>query len=148
MQDIYYEHADMVYRLCFLYLRGNMADAEDAVQNTFVSLLRRMNDGDSIRNVKAWLITCATNGCKNILGRSYRQDIRLDDVYTQSDYRDETLELILGLPKHERLSVYLHYYEGYNAKEIGKMLGKRDTSVWRYLHKGRNKLKKILTEDI
>ena len=146
-QEIYYEHADTVFKLCFLYLRGSRPDAEDAVQNSFLALLRKLNAGGGIQNPKAWLLACAANSCKNILGRSHRQDIRLLDVYTQEDYRDETLELILSLPRHERLSVYLHYYEGYTAKEIGRMLGKNDTSVWRYLHNGRNKLKQILTED-
>ena len=147
-QKIYCEHADTVYRLCFMFLRGHTMDAEDALQSTFLKLIRSLKAGDDIHNVKAWLTTCAANTCKNILNRSYRQDIKLDDVYTKADYRDETLELILGLPKYERLSLYLHYYEGYTAQEIGRMLGKRDTSVWSYLHKGRSKLKKLLTEDI
>lgn len=147
-REIYYAHADMVYRFCFLYLRGNVADAEDATQTTFCNLLRKLNAGDSLRNAKAWLLTCSANACKNILGRSSRRDIALEDVYTQSDHRDETLELILSLPKYEKLSLYLHYYEGYTAAEIGRMLSKRDTSVWSYLSKGRAKLKEILTEDM
>jgi len=146
--EIYHEHADTVYRLCFLYLRGNVMDAEDATQTAFCGLLRKLRAGDSLRSPKAWLITCAANSCKDILGRGHRRDIPLEDVYTQTDARDETLELILRLPKYEKLSVYLHYYEGYTAKEIGKMLGKRDTSVWGYLSKGRAKLKQLLTEDI
>ena len=147
LSQVYNEYADMVYRVCFTYLRGSKMDAEDAVQITFLNLIRADRSLNSIRSIKAWLIVCATNSCKNILNRSHKKDIKLDDRYAHSDNRDETLEMILQMPKLLRMSVYLHYYEGYTAKEIGKMLNKSESAVWGYLHKGRKVLRGIL-EDI
>lgn len=146
LSQIFYEYADMVYRVCFTYLRGNKMDAEDAAQITFLNLIRA--DKPEILNIKAWLIVCATNNCKNILTRSHKKDIELDDCYVRTDKRDETLEIILQMPKFERMSVYLHYYEGYSAKEIGKMLGKSESTIWGYLHKGRKILGEMLKEGI
>ena len=146
LTDLYYEHADTVYRVCFTYLKGHKADAEDAVQTTFLNLLRK-GLPKNIESAKAWLITCGLNNCKNIVTRSHRRDAPLEDCYTRPDERDETLELILRLPRALRLSLYLHYYEGYTAAEIGKALDKSESTVWGYLHKGRNALKKQLMEE-
>ncbi|MCL2696284.1 MAG: RNA polymerase sigma factor [Clostridiales bacterium] len=138
---------ELIYRVCFTYL-GSQADAEDAVQTTFLNLFRVCKEGKSIRNVQAWLITCAKNCCTSILRRSHRKEAPLADWYAHTDERDETRELLYQLPKPERLALYLHYYEGYTAKEIGAMLEKTETTVWSYLHKGRKKLKKLIEEDI
>ena len=40
------------------------------------------------------------------------------------DHR-EVLEAVLSLPKQYKDVIYLHYYEGYTATEIGKILGKK-----------------------
>ena len=141
---IYDEHADSIFRVCFMYL-GNKADAEDALQTTFLNLVRSYRE-NSIQNMKAWLITCAKNTCVSTLRRGYRKEAELADWYAHCDYRDETIDLIFQLPKLERLSIYLHYYEGYTAKEISQMVGKKESTVRGYLHKGRNKLKALLQE--
>ncbi|MCL2695073.1 MAG: RNA polymerase sigma factor [Clostridiales bacterium] len=146
LTELYYEYADMVYRVCYTWLRGHKADTEDAVQTTFLNVLRSGGLPAKVRNPKAWLITCAVNSCKNMLGRSHRRDEELTDRHAYRDQRDETLELILALPKPMRLSIYLHYYEGYTAKEIGRMLDKSESTVWGYLSRGRNDLKRQLTE--
>ena len=146
LTEIYHAYADMVCRVCYTNLKGHRADAEDAVQTTFLNLMRG-GSAEKIKNMKAWLITCATNSCKNMLHRSHRKDLALEDVYARADVRDDTLELILKLPKYERLAIYLHYYEGYSAKEIGPMLGKSESTVWGYLSRGRSDLKKQLTEE-
>ena len=141
---IYDGYADTVFRVCFMYL-GNNADAEDALQTTFLNLVRTWKD-DSIRNMKAWLITCAKNNCASTLRRGYRNEQKLEDWYAHYDYRDETIELVFALPKLERLSIYLHYYEGYTAAQISRLVGKTESTVRGYLYKGRLKLKKLLQE--
>jgi len=136
----------MVYRVCFTCL-GNKHDAEDALQTTFMNLLRA-GQKDSIRNIKAWLIVCAKNSCTDILRRGYRNESTLEDWYAHTDTRDETRELLHSLPGPERLAVYLHYYERYTAAQIGKILKKSESTVWGYLHKGRKKLKQLIQEAI
>ena len=144
--EIYERYADTIYRVCFTCLR-NKQDAEDAVQSSFYKLLRNPPPGGGT-NIKAWLITCAKNTCTDILRRGYRKEVTLEDWYAHSESRDETRDLVFDLPQRERLAVYLHYYEGYTAAQIGTMLGKNESTVWGYLHKGRKKLKQWIQEDI
>ncbi|MBR1743485.1 MAG: sigma-70 family RNA polymerase sigma factor, partial [Lachnospiraceae bacterium] len=56
----------------------------------------------------------------------------------------QILELVLMLPKNYRISIYLHYYEGYQVNEIASMLNKSDNTVSAYLSRGRKKLRQLI----
>ena len=56
----------------------------------------------------------------------------------------DLLPLVMELPKNYRISIYLHYYEGYQVKEIASILRKPENSVSAYLARGRKKLKSVL----
>ncbi len=154
VREIYERHADNIYRLCYSYLK-NGADAQDALQNTFVKLMRTEKEFDSVEHEKAWLIVTAGNTCKDFLKSfwhkttvSYDDNIS-DDIFDEiggSDDDRELLEEILKLPTNIRVSIYLHYYEGYSSAEIGKMLKKGDGTIRGYLAKGRKLLKERLGE--
>ena len=146
---IYDEYVDTVYRVCFTYLKGNRMDIEDAVQSTFIVLMRRGMNFESAAHQKAWLITVSSNLCKNMLKKSSREDVAFEtERHGRAEEKDETMEALMEMPGNEALSIYLHYYEGYTAKEIGEMLHKTESTVWGYLYKGRSMLKTMLKEDI
>lgn len=145
---IYRTHADMVYRVCFTCLKGHRMDTEDALQATFLALIRCGKRFETKAHEKAWLIVTASNVCKNMLRRSHRRDVPLEPyLHRPTEPQDETLLSVLQLPETERLCIYLHYYEGYSAREIGRMINKTDSTVWGYLHKARGMLKTMLKED-
>ena len=54
------------------------------------------------------------------------------------------LEAVLSLPGKYKDAVYLHYYEGYIAEEIGKILGKKTNTVYTMLTRARALLKEKL----
>lgn len=150
VREIYERHADNIYRLCYSYMK-NSQDAQDALQNTFVKLMKAEKEFDSVDHEKAWLIVTAGNTCKDMLKSwwhkttvSYDENIT-DDIAGSEEDR-ELLEEILNLPVNIRVSVYLHYYEGYSSAEIGKMLKKGDGTVRGYLVKGRKMLKERMGE--
>ena len=51
------------------------------------------------------------------------------------------LDEVRALPEHYRSAIYLHYYEGYTAAEIGTMLRASPNTVLSWLSRGRKKLK-------
>ena len=59
------------------------------------------------------------------------------------DHR-EVLEAVLALPDKYRDVVYLHYYEGYTATEIGTILRKNPNTVYTLLTRARDELRKML----
>jgi len=146
----YQTYADTVYRICYTCMKGHRMDAEDALQATFLALLRSGKRFESAAHEKAWLIVTASNICKNMLKRRYRGDVPLEPELNASDDPSDgdTLKAVLNLPDPLRLSIYLHYYEGYSAREIGTMIRSKESTVWSYLHKGRGILRTALKEDM
>ena len=45
--EIYNRHVDTVYRVCFAYMK-NIADTEDALQETFIKLIKSEPEFQSI----------------------------------------------------------------------------------------------------
>lgn len=150
VREIYERHADNIYRLCYSYMK-NGEDAQDALQNTFVKLMKSDKKFESVDHEKAWLIVTAGNTCKDMLKSWWhRTTVSFDDSFLENltgDEEDrELMEEILKLPTNIRVSIYLHYYEGYSSAEIGKMLKKGDGTVRGYIAKGRKMLKERLGE--
>lgn len=151
MEEIYERHVDTVYRVCFLYFKGRIADVEDAVQTTFLKTLRKTKKFQNIDHEKAWLIVTASNVCKDMISSLWKKRVILNDKLLDNQTTtidiDHTIESIMALPDKFKTSIYLFYYEGYSCKEIASMLGKNETSIWSYLHKGRKMLREMLGEE-
>ena len=56
------------------------------------------------------------------------------------DY-SEVLEAVLALPEKYKDPIYLHYYEGYTAEEIVRILHKNTNTVYTLLTRARQMLK-------
>lgn len=145
--EIYSRHVDMVYRLCYSFMK-NRADTEDMVQETFLKLLASEKVFQSVEHEKAWLIVTASNLCKDSLRKWWRkwEDIQDPSLgLNQSPFEvSEVLTAILALPPRDKTVVYMHYYEGYTAVEIAKILHCPQTTVRSRLMRARKRLKKQL----
>ncbi|WP_295155156.1 RNA polymerase sigma factor [uncultured Ruminococcus sp.] len=143
---VYEEYFDMVYKICYVYFKGNAADAEDAVQTAFMKYLESDCPPEAGEHTKAWLIVTAQNVCKSMLRRHHRKDSGLDaaaDKGTPFEYR-EVMDAVMHLPENERMAVYLNLYEGYTAADTARLMGCRENTVYSYIHRARKKLKKEL----
>ena len=74
--------------------------------------------------------------------------VSLDEVLEQPealapDHR-EVLEAVLSLPQKYRDVIYLHYYEGYSAPEIGRILKKNVNTVYTLLGRAKQQLRETL----
>ena len=137
VEAIYLRHVDTVYRVCYSFM-GNAADSEDATQSTFVKLMKARPTFTNEEHEKAWLIRVASNHCKDVLKSSVRKGV--------SDERgpDLALDAVLALDSKYKDVVYLHYYEGYSAADIARMLGKPSSTVRTHLREARAILRKAL----
>ena len=64
-----------------------------------------------------------------------------------SESHREVLEAVLSLPGKYKDAIYLHYYEGYSAAEIGQILGKKENTVYSLLSRARGMLKGVLEDE-
>ena len=90
---------------------------------------------------KAWLITVASNYCKNFLHTAwYRKTVPLDQLTgaIQDETDVETITVLLELPIKYRQVLYLHYYEGYSTEEIANLLHIKPATVRTQLKRAEN----------
>ena len=144
-------YGDMVRRLCLVHLK-NPADTEDIFQNVFLKYVLSPVVFESPEHEKAWLIRVTINACKDLVKSFFRsRTVPLEELLDQpaplSEERREVLEAVLALPQKYRDAVYLHYYEGYTAAEIGKLLGKNTNTVYTLLTRAREQLRNTLGGD-
>lgn len=149
--EIYERHVDMVYRICFSYLKNTM-DTEDMVQNTFMKIFDSSITFDGPEHEKAWLIVTASNLCKNHLKHWWQKRGDLEDYHgaESQDFKGESelLDAVQRLPEKYRIVLYLYYYEGYDTNEIAKLLNKPSSTIRNDLHRGRKSLKEMIGEDL
>ncbi len=135
--------ADLV-RLAYSYLLSR-ADAQDAVQNAFMSYLKSAPVFDGEKQEKAWLMTVTANRCKNML-RSlwHRNRAPIDEDLPADEDSREVILALEKLPKKYRMCVHLHYYEGYSLNEIAEILNAKPASVGTWLSRARDLLRQEL----
>jgi RNA polymerase sigma-70 factor (ECF subfamily) len=82
-------HGPMVFGLCNLLLRDRH-EAEDALQQTFLSGYRSLLDGTDPEEPSAWLAAIARNECLSRLRRRTPESVLLreDDLGTNEDVAD------------------------------------------------------------
>ena len=155
-------HSDTVARVCAVYF-GRRPESDDAFQDTFLKYAQSDKEFADEEHRKAWLISVATNVCKDMLKRSEAKTVLTDQFEdsaspqwqqadpewqpgVETDDRADALNAALQkLDEKYRMALYLKYYEGYTAAEIAEMMGIPENTVYTNLARGREKLKEVLT---
>ena len=140
-------YADAILRLSYTYLK-NTYDAQDVCQTVFVKLLTEPREFDSAEHERAYVLRMAANACKDLLKSPWRKRTcgleTVLEVPAPEAGDGSGLAAVNELPAHYRTAIYLFYYEGYQAAEIGKILGVPTATVHTRLARGRARLKDIL----
>jgi len=145
------QYADMVRRLCVIHLK-NQADSEDIFQTVFMKYALSSAVFENGEHEKAWFIRVTVNACRDLLRSFFRSRTvpleELIDLPAESppDTR-YVLDAVLALPEKYRDVVYLHYFEGYTAPEIGQMLKKNANTVYSLLTRSKKLLREKLGGD-
>ena len=148
LRELYEQYMPQVYRTAIGYTR-NHHDAEDVTQESFVRLARSGKQFLDQNQVKTWLIVTAANLSKDLLRRRYRRELPLDSINVAAipaREKPDLLPAVLELPQQYRVSIYLHYYEGYRVAEMAELLPKPQNTVKTWLRRGRKLLRDHLNE--
>ncbi len=140
-------YADAILRLSYTYLK-NTHDAQDICQDVLVKLLEEEKPFESAAHERAWVLRVTANACKDLLKSTWRRRSRsLDEcleIPAPEAEDGSVLAAVNDLPPRYRTVIYLYYYEGYQAAEIGKILGIPAATVNTRLARGREKLRNTL----
>lgn len=130
---------------------GEQKDAEDAVQNAFMQIIRHFEKLSCIscEELPFWLISIVKNESLMIL-RKRNRTVPLEDweeienaAGGTSGYA-ELVELFTQMPDTYRAVLEMKYLLGYSDKEISKYLGISETAVSTRAGRGRKLLREIV----
>ena len=153
------QYAGTLYRVAFSVLR-NASDAEDAVQEAFVRVLRHRETLGEIRDHRVWLIRIVWNV---VLDRKRRAKTRpeTDDVAdlawvlaadgitaeeraSAAQHHASVLACVEKLPPKEREVLMLSAFEELSSVEIAEVLDITESSVRSRLFRARNLMAELL----
>lgn len=143
-------YADTILRLSYSYLK-NTADAQDICQEVLLKTLLEAPSFENQSHEKAWILRVAANACKDILKSSWRKRICNIEICKEIPAPDAPsgmlMEEINKLSSKYRTVIYLYYYEGCTAEEIGMILSIRPNTVYSRLARARKILKDNLLDE-
>ncbi len=129
----------------------NYADAEDALQESFLKVLQSINTFRKNGNARAWLLTITRNTAVDILRRKGNafctEDIERVANDTLSGDQTERLiidEALMALGQEDREIITLKVFSGLKFREIAEILGLPLATVQKRYQRALKKLKKEL----
>jgi RNA polymerase sigma-70 factor, ECF subfamily len=152
-------HSGVLYRICFSVLR-DAGDAEDAVQETFLRVMRHRDELVDIRNVRTWLVRIAFN--LSLDAKRRRKHISLaddaaelaaalpsrdlpGDVSLISVQRHAAILRIMdGLPRKERAVLLLSALDEMEIPEIAEVLEVTESTIRSRLFRARQMMRQRL----
>ena len=143
-------YSDLILRLSYTYLKST-EDAQDICQSVFLKLLQPPRSFGSPEHERAWIIRATVNLCKDHLKSRWRRStVGLEaagEVPAPAAEEGSLLSAVELLPPKYRAVIYLYYYEGYNAREIGDLLGEKPATISTRLDRGRRRLRDLLEQE-
>ncbi|MGB6778740.1 MAG: RNA polymerase sigma factor [Planococcus citreus] len=169
MEELYAEYNRYIYHLC-LKLTRNKAEAEDLMQEVWLKVVRYESSIAEVDHAKAWLTTI----CMNTFRDRYRKNVRrskhianqpegldvslLDLIPTDETGTAELLEKqdVSVMIRHKiseldaiyRTTIVYFYVHQYSLVEIAETMKVSIGTVKSRLHRGKQRLKDMLMEDI
>ncbi|WP_445480794.1 RNA polymerase sigma factor [Lysinibacillus irui] len=147
VQEIVQTYSDTLIRIAVQQTKS-MSEAEDIVQEVYMTLMKQKKPFANEAHLKAWLIKVTFNKCKDFFKSSrVNKTVPItEDMSFIAKEEQIVLAEIFELHPKERAIVYLHYYEGYTTAEIANLLEINVNTVGSKLRRARMKLKTILEE--
>jgi RNA polymerase sigma factor (sigma-70 family) len=157
IEAIYDTHFEQLVRYAQRDL-GNRQDAEDAVQNAFVRVIKADPDLDDTDALPGYLRIAVRNeayrlGSKNTRDREHR-GADVVDLESRREAPDKPVDesvcdqvavglLIATLPPRQWACIWLFYFEDLSVQEIAERLDISEGTVKGYLHDARGRLHRL-----
>ncbi|MGH7540631.1 MAG: sigma-70 family RNA polymerase sigma factor [Gemmatimonadota bacterium] len=156
-------HLDALYGLALRLAGGEVARAEDLVQETLLRAYRAWDDFELGTNSRAWLMTILRNAFINEFRRARRrpQTVAFDEVAERSVFAeiaevdpegrffdriidDEVIAALDELPDDFRIPVVLSDLDGLSYQEVSEVMGIPVGTVKSRLFRARRRLQNRL----
>lgn len=137
-----------LYRVAASYLRGE-SDRLDAAAEAIAKAWEQRQTLRDERLFATWLTRILIRVCVDMQRRQKRM-IPTDEVVDRPAENENVAalrEALESLPQKDRTMIVLHYMEGYDVREIARMMGTTKGAVCAGLARAREKLRAYIKED-
>ena len=162
--ESYEEFSDAIFRYA-LFQTSNRETALDIAQDTFIKTWQYLEKGEEVENIKAFLYRVAKNliidhrrkkkssSLDQILeaGVDFTEEENVlrekEDEFDKEKDKIKVLKTIEKIDEKYKEIILMRYVEEMSIKEIGDILDKSQNHISVMIHRGVEKLKKILKEN-
>ena len=154
------EYKNPIYNIAWR-MTGNLHDAEDLAQETFIRAYQNMARYDQNKKFFTWLYTIGINLIRNHLKKNSTPIDPLTEINIASASRtqenktteenisaeEKMIQLeksLLKLPVDLREAIVLKYYQGLTFEEVSAVTGDSQSAVKMRIYRGLETLKKII----
>lgn len=151
VRELVLEHYEDAYRYAYR-LSGNAADAEDLVQQAFLTAHRKIDQVRDISKLRSWLLTVL----RSCFLKSHRRqrpltgiDLQVDQIPEQGSRETsidrEKLQNAIGeLPESQRVVLMMFYFDEMSYQEMAAELGVAIGTIMSRLSRAKGNLRSRL----
>ena len=142
----------------FLRITGKHEEAEDVLQEAFVSAFGHIKSFKGTSTFGAWLKRIVVNKAISHVNKNRLDTVDIDDhpvddisedVFVEPIYKVETVkQAIEKLPEGYRVVFSLYLMEGYDHKEIAEILHISESTSKSQYNRAKRKLIEIINEEV
>lgn len=152
-RELYHRHTPRLYQFVLRLVRGQQAEAEDVVQETWIRAVEGLKDFRWDSALRTWLIGIGVNLCRDRLRKAVRRGELLQERAVQllprpapgsPEDRVDLERAIASLPDGYREILILHDVEGFTHGEIGERLGIAEGTSKSQLFFARQTMRRLL----
>lgn len=156
--QFYKLYSKAMYNISFR-ITNNEMDAEDVLQESFVSAFKNINKYQGSASIGAWLKRIVINTAISTVKKRKMELTPIDEHdYFQEEEPEDDSDLYLNvdkirsavqkLPDGYRLVFSLYLMEGYDHSEIASILQIAESTSKSQYNRSKKKLKEILKEEV
>lgn len=139
-----------LYRVAASYLRGE-SDRLDAVSEAITRAWEKRHTLRDEGLFRTWITRILIRECVNIQRRQKRS-MPVDALpEAESEPEDERIaalrEALAQLPQRQRTMTVLHYMEGYDVREVARIMGTTKSAVCAGLSRARTRMRALMGEE-
>ena len=152
---LYRLYSDAMFNICLRMLKNEM-DAEDVMQNSFVTIFRKLDSFRYDSTIGAWIKRIIINNCINYLKKkklhfeelsdnvNHTVEVAYEEVQQQRLNTEDVNRALMKLPDGYRIVFSLYLLEGYDHKEIASILDISEATSKSQYSRAKKKMKEIL----
>jgi RNA polymerase sigma factor (sigma-70 family) len=151
-EDFFEEESPRLFRrLCLII--GNRQEAEEVMQDAFLSLFERWDRVRAMENPSGYLYTTAFHACTKrsrraaLALRSTFSPVVAADEFDSADDRQVISQALARLSRRQRMALVLTELLGYGSEDAGRIMGVRAVTIRTLASQGRAAMRGSLEVD-